>query len=244
MSTESTGTPYGIKRIGRLELIAERATPANADNIADRLTHLVKTAAARGDRGFHREISHREIAETITTLMDIDDPESRLKMPEAMFDTVTVVEPGRPRRGDIVHDGTLTGLKVEVEDSWQETRVDESALLWSRKLRLTPAGEHAERAVLAPRNYAFGFWGCWQQNDPQWRGRVSAAHAWTAVFEVHGREDIDDPWNLTMRVMLDSRGGRHYADAVIDRAYYGKTALREAIRLCGPPFDPDRPSAA
>ena len=238
-STAPPGTPYAIKRIGRLELATERADPPSADDIAETLAQRVKTTAAGGASSLHGDI-----AETITTLMDLHDPGPRRKMPEAMFDRITLVEPHTPRRGDIVHDGALTGLRVEVEDTWSETRVDDSARLWSRKLRLTPAGPHADRAALAPRNYAFGFWGTWAQSDPERRGGVSPADAWTAVFEIHGRAEPGDPENLTMRFMLDSRGGRHYADAVLDRVYDGKTPLRDAIRRCGPPFDPDRPDAA
>ena len=241
MNNESTappGTPYAIKRIGRLELATERADPSSADDIAETLAQRVKTAAAGGGG------LHGDIAETITALMDIHDPVARRKMPEAMFDRITLVEPLTPRRGETVHDGALTGLRVEVEDAWSEMRVNDSALLWSRKLRLIPAGPHAERAALAPRNYAFGFWGTWAQSDPERRGGVSPAEAWTTVFEVHGRAEPGDPDNLTMRFMLDSRGGRHYADAVLVRIYDGRTPLRDAIRRCGAPFDPDRPDAA
>ncbi len=172
MSTDTKTTPYGIARIGRLEMVVKRAKAENADQMADVVAERVRTNAAGGDGGFHGEI-----AEAITALMDIHDPEPRRRMSEAMFDTITIEKPEAPQRGDTVHDGTLTGLKVEVEDAWIEARVDDRAVLWSRKLRLTPTGLHGERAPWAPRNYVFGFWGTWDRNDRARALRISPASA-------------------------------------------------------------------
>ena len=241
MSTNSLKDPHGIARIGRLELVTATATPQNAERIATTLADRVKTTAASNTDTRYQ--FHGEIAEMITTLMDIHHPEQRLEMPEAMFDRVTIETPGTASRGDIVHDGTLTGLKVEVEDSWAEDRVDDQALLWSRKLRLTPTGRHAARAGWAPRNYVFGFWGTWSTSDSARRLHVSPAEAWTTIFEVHGHKNADHPDNRRLRYVLDSRAGRHYADEVLNGLYDGTTPLREAIQRCRTPNNPDAPDA-
>ena len=237
-NTDPARTPYGTARIARLEQTASTVHARTAHDVAEELQRHI-TENAREET----EASHQRIAEAITVLMDLADPEERIKLPEARFDKVTVAGASGPTRGDLIHDGSVTGLRVEVENAWVQNRVDREALLWARKLRLTPTGPHAERAPWAPRNYAFGFWGTWNCADPAKRCNVSPADAWAAVFARHGHPDADHADNLKLRFLLDARAGRFYADELLDKIYGGATSIEEAIRQSHVPRDDDMPGA-
>ena len=81
-------------------------------------------------------------------------PPPRATAGDARGDVRQSHDRGRPetasRGGHRPTTETLTGLKVEVEDSWAEDRVDDQALLWSRKLRLTPTGPPCGEGGMGP----------------------------------------------------------------------------------------------
>lgn len=180
-----------------------------------------------------------QIADLTTTLLDLGDVEERNGRDETTFE-LTFAWSGdeAPEQGEVLLADPALQVQYQAEKVWRlRSRDTPGCEVYGVKRRLT---SHGERSAAAPRNLWFGFYGTWDASRTSRRYGISPLAAWHAVLKRFGTPNWDQPADQRLREALDSRGGRHYADWLIDATEHQDGRIERALAGAESPVRWDR----
>ena len=227
---EHTRERRGRHEYARAEPAPDRVTiEANATAVIHRLLN-----------GHCPEEAAWSLTRIASAVLDHDTTHGdRQSLPEGTYVQETRTKGHPPKAGAVYAELTKLDLVVRIDDAW---RLDApptepvSFETWGLKLRLEAS---STRAIAAPRNYAWGFYGTWEASDNGRTWNVTTEDAWLAVLATYGTGGRGTSEDRALREVLDSPSGRRYADRVAEALQRNRGHVGSAVRDAGRPTDRD-----